>query len=66
MLITAMTGGKILPDVESLAAHLDIAKEEYGSMLWIAEAALQAPLPSGWMENSNPKGEVCLQTYAHI
>lgn len=52
------TGDHILPDVASLAKHLGIRKDDYPSMLWIAQAALRAPIPPDWTECSNQKGEI--------
>jgi hypothetical protein len=33
-------------------------REEHRELLWIAEAALKAPLPCTWAEHTNAKGEV--------
>ena len=38
--------------------YLGIDTVKHGSLLWIAEAALCAPLPKGWAEYTDNKGNV--------
>ena len=41
-----------------VVTRLDFRREHQSKLLWIAEAALKAPLPFGWVEHKNQHGEV--------
>jgi hypothetical protein len=49
---------KFSPEVMSLAEHLGVSSKADANLLWVAEAAHNAPLPPNWAEHVDEDGAV--------